>query len=171
MPKYTRTNMPFSLVAWFYIILIIVLVFSMIYKYPFIILVFPVLAVWVYSDNKNNKKKYNSLLIERQELSICEFSRSFNCKEIDTWVIRAVYEQIQAYVSSENTLLPIKAQDNLFEILDIDEEDLELDIVEEIMQRTGRTMEDSCNNPYYDKVCTVKDLVLFVNEQPLEKNT
>ena len=33
--------------------------------------------------------------LQRTRESICEFSRAFEVRETDTWVIRAVYEQLQ----------------------------------------------------------------------------
>ena len=104
---------------------------------------------------------------ERKELSICEFSRSFDTKKIDTWVLRAVYEQLQNYVPK----IPIKADDLLFELLEIDEEDLEFGLIEEIAQRTGRSIENTESNKFYGNVKTVNDLVNFINEQPLIKPT
>ena len=50
--------------------------------------------------------------------------------------------------------------------LEIDDEDLDMDLVAEIGQRTGRSMENAEKNPYYGKVSTVEDLVLFFNLQP-----
>ncbi|MEM7018209.1 MAG: hypothetical protein AAF512_12820, partial [Pseudomonadota bacterium] len=64
--------------------------------------------------------------------------------------------------------VPIKASDNLFETLKFDADDLDLDLVEEIAQRTGRSLEDGESNPYYGKVTTVGNLVLFFNHQAIE---
>jgi hypothetical protein len=49
--------------------------------------------------------------------------------------------------------------------LKLDEDDLDLDLIEEIAQRTGRSMENFESNPYYGKVTTARDLVLFFNHQ------
>ena len=46
-----------------------------------------------------------------------------------------------------------------------------MDILEEIFQRTNRSFENTEKNSLYGKVETVKDLVLFINEQPQLKNT
>ncbi|MCU7873666.1 MAG: hypothetical protein KZQ91_13075 [Candidatus Thiodiazotropha sp. (ex Lucinoma borealis)] len=82
-----------------------------------------------------------------------------------------MYEQIQEYVSLSKVFVPLRADDDLFDLLEIDEEDLDLDLLEEIAQRTGRSMNNTEKNPYFEKVRTLGDLVYFVNEQPLVKCT
>lgn len=67
--------------------------------------------------------------------------------------------------------LPLKPTDDIFELLEIDSEDLDMDILEEIAQRTGRSIENTERNPFYGKVQTLEDLVLFFNEQPLAQST
>jgi hypothetical protein len=73
---------------------------------------------------------------------------------------------VQRIVCSDY-LLPIKADDHLFDTLMLDEDDLDLDLVEIISQRTGRSLEQYENNPFYGKVTTVRNLVLFLNCQPV----
>lgn len=65
-------------------------------------------------------------------------------------------------------MFPIKADDNLFDDLLLDADDLDLDLVELISKRTGRTLDGYKNNPYYGKVTTVRNLVLFFNAQKKE---
>ena len=83
----------------------------------------------------------------RQNESICTFTRHFEYREIDTWVIRAVYEQLQDYMSSEKESFPIRPTDDVFVDLKIDEEDFECDLVEQIAQRSGRSLEEIENQP------------------------
>jgi hypothetical protein len=80
-------------------------------------------------------------------------------------VIRAVYEQLQEYLGG-NPPVPIRAEDRLKDDLPLDMEDVELDIALQISRRTGRSLSNTIANPYYAKVKTVKDLVLFFNAQP-----
>ena len=168
MPKYKEPKSSiFTLVLGF--ILIVLLIISAVYSVlstPYLLLVIPVLAIYIYYENKRTKTKFSLLAEERKEISICEFARSFNTKKIDTWVVRAVYEQIQAYVPT----IPIKENDTLFELLEIDEEDLEFDLLAEISQRTGRSLEGLENNKHFKKLKTVGDLVYMFNEQPLKNN-
>ena len=127
--------------------------------------VIALLVVLSVVENKRHKTRLVALAESRSGESICEFARSFEPKEIDTWVVRAVYEQLQRYLS-EDTSVPVRATDRLKEDLPIDSEDLEMDLMAEIAQRTGRSLDNTIDNPYYDKVRTVGDLVLFFNAQP-----
>jgi len=120
--------------------------------------------VWSAIDQPKVERHFIELCKERDGLSICEFAREFDTKVVDTWVIRAVYEQLQAALPTKQSI-PIKASDTLFDILMLDEDDLDLDLVEEIAQRTGRSLEGYENNPYYGKVTTARNLVLFFNHQ------
>lgn len=117
--------------------------------------------------NRNFKARLVALATVRRSDSICSFSRSFDTREVDTWVIRAVYEQLQNYLSSAYPDFPIRADDRLIDGLSIDAEDLDMDLVSEIAERTGRSLENAKSNPYYQQVHTVRDLVLFFNAQPL----
>ena len=100
--------------------------------------------------------------------SICTFARSFDMRAVDTWVIRAVYEQLQACLAHDHAGFPVRASDALVKGLLDDADDLDLDLVFEIAQRTGRSLESAERNPLYGKVTTVRDLVVFFNAQPLE---
>ena len=128
------------------------------------------ITVWSYLERPKIDKFYENLYAQREGLSICDFSKEFDCKEIDAWIIRAVYEQIQENIPFEKEI-PIKGGDNLKEDLGFDDDDLDLDLAEQIFQRTGRTMKGCESNPYYGKVNTVRDLVLFFNHQPNENAT
>lgn len=118
----------------------------------------------VKTEHAKIEKHFQQLYKEREGLSICEFAREFDAKVIDTWIIRAVYEELQDMLLTEQKI-PIKASDNLFDTLMLDEEDIDLDLVEVIAQRTGRSLENNEINPYYGKVTTARNLVLFFNHQ------
>jgi hypothetical protein len=116
-------------------------------------------------ENHRRRRQLKHLAELRAGESICEFARSFERKGVDTWVIRAVYEELQDYLG-KNPVIPIRATDRLDDDLPIDMEDLEMDLAVQISQRTGRSLTDSVANPYYEKIRTVEDLVLFFNAQP-----
>jgi len=170
MPKYKYTGQWPPFAHWLFLALLLLPLIWFAWEEPIVLVFIGVIALWTIIDVKRQSKKLQRLLDERKELSICEFARSFNGKEIDTWVIRAVYEQIQEYVVTDGGPLPIKADDNLVETLELDDDDLDLDLLEEILQRTGRSIENTENNPYFNKVKTVRDLVYFINEQPIVTN-
>lgn len=163
MPKYMRKR---SWPAW---IALVILAFVPVYfllNFPIATCIVVVaLIVMSVAGHKRNKARLKFLAESRSRESICEFARSFERKEIDTWVVRAVYEQLQGHLGG-NSPVPIRAIDRLTEDLPIDTEDLEMDVMAEISQRTGRSLKNTTANPYYDKVKTVGDLVLFFNAQP-----
>lgn len=171
MPKYVPTNTWPPFVGWMLLAVFMGGFLWWIWEKPIVLLFIVVIGVMIVIEQRNRRIKLAKLFKERKELSICEFARSFDCRSIDTWAIRAVYETIQDYVSTPGATIPIKADDDLTDVLEIDDEDLDMDLLVEMLQRTGRSMEDTPNNPYYGKVKTVADLVYFVNAQPLVTNT
>jgi hypothetical protein len=171
MPSYEPPNKPMGIKEWVFVIVILSVLAYLTWKEPWIVLLIPLIYIASNINNKRIKKKLSILLDERKEQSICEFARSFEKYRVDTWVIRAVYEQIQEYVAMSGVILPLKATDDIYEMLGIDSEDFEMDILEEIAQRTGRSIENTERNPFYGKVQTLEDLVLFFNEQPLVQST
>lgn len=122
-----------------------------------------VLAYDAIFDRPKRNRHFQQLSAQRAGLSICEFARSFDAN-IDTWVIRAVYEQLHSALPSAHRI-PIQAADYLLDTLMFDDEDV-WDLAEEVAQRTGRSLEGYTHNPYYGKVTTVEHLVLFFHHQP-----
>ena len=171
MPPYEPTSEPMGIKEWVFVILILSISAYLIWKEPWLTLLIPLVYIASLIDNKRIKKNLSILRDERKDQSICEFARAFEKYKVDTWVIRAVYEQIQEYVAMSGVILPLKATDDILELLGIDSEDLEMDILDEIAQRTGRSIENTERNPFYGKVQTLEDLVLFFNEQPLAQST
>lgn len=98
---------------------------------------------------------------------ICEFARSFDCRAVDTWIVRAVFEELQEELGQVQPF-PLRATDRFVEELHIDLEELEMTHVPAIAARTGRSLERCKSNPYWGQVCTVSDLVHFFNEQPMQ---
>jgi hypothetical protein len=111
----------------------------------------------------NNKEHscVRQFATERQNESICSFARSFNCRTTDTWVIRAVYEELQLFYPC----FPLRATDRFKEDLHMDDEDL-ADIGLDMAYRSCRSMKNTEMNPMFGNVKTVGDLVRFLNGQP-----
>lgn len=131
-----------------------------------------VVAAFMYFSTKSSRAlpaKLKELAEERQGESICEFARQFNTRDVDPWVIRAVYEQLQDYLSPMHVSFPLRAEDRLMGGLICDPDDLDMDLVVQVSKRTGRSLENPKNNPFYERVHTVRDLVYFFNAQPLNK--
>ena len=140
------------------------------YYSPIVLAVFAGMAilafVWSYFEQPNRDAYFAKLCAGRNCISICTFAREFEAREVDTWIIRATYEEVQRAICFDK-LVPLKAADHLFETLKLDEDDLDLDLVEIIAQRTGRSLDGYEENPFYGKVTTVRNLVLFFNCQPV----
>ncbi len=96
---------------------------------------------------------------------LCNFARAFDTRQVDTWIIRAVWDSLQFYVGSKSGPFPLLPEDQIFEDLCIDPEDLD-DIITGVAERTGYSVDDCESNPVYGNVESVGDLVLFVNHQP-----
>ncbi|TQV78001.1 hypothetical protein FKG95_20495 [Denitrobaculum tricleocarpae] len=96
----------------------------------------------------------------RRGESICSFARSFDCRVIDSWIVRAVYEEF-------SDSFPVRAEDSFRDDLRTDEEDLE-DSIEAIAQRIGRSLDNTEANLLWGRLenATACDLVLFLNAQP-----
>lgn len=107
-----------------------------------------------------DKWRQQRLAAQRRSENICTFARSFNCRSTDTWIIRAVFDELSLYVT-----FPIRGSDRFEEDLKLDALDL-VEIAQVVAQRTGRPLEQCEQNPLYDKVRTVRDLVDFFRHQP-----
>lgn len=95
----------------------------------------------------------------RTNATICHFARAFERRAVDTWILRATYEQL-----SESHGKPIRADDDLFDLLDVEEVEFE---VLEVAERCGRSVDHPEANPFHEGLTTVRDLVLFLNHQPM----
>jgi hypothetical protein len=113
---------------------------------------------------RREKRRLAALAATRGGKSICEFARSFDTRAVDTWVIRAVYEELQDLLRSNYPSFPLRASDR-FEDLGIDDDDLEMDVAAVVAERTGRTLDDADRNPFFKKLRTVADLVMFFDAQ------
>lgn len=113
-------------------------------------------------------RRLSWLAAERQGESICTFAKSFDYRAIDTWIIRAVFEELQPWCKSGRLVMPLRAADDLEGVLNIDLEDLE-ELFFDIADRSRRSTEDCDRNPLFGKVKTVSDLVSFLVHQPSKK--
>jgi hypothetical protein len=112
------------------------------------------------------EERLREVAAAREGESICEFARAFDPKVVDTWVIRAVYEQLQKQFEHVHPSFPLRAEDRLKEDLHLDDDDLDLDVAVQVEERTGRSLDNTGVNPYRGSVRTVRDLVMFFQAQP-----
>ncbi len=103
---------------------------------------------------------------DRQTSNICSYARSFDYRNVDTRVMRAVYRKMQAWIGPvDNRLFPVESNDGFDTLYRMDPGDLE-DIYFEIADELGISTDRPEENPYFDRVSTVKELVLFLLHQP-----
>lgn len=140
------------------------------YKCPWLLLALPAIAVFIWRSNVKYIRQMQALAQSRAGEDICTFVRAFDCHSTDTWILRAVYEEMSRCVQVDGGAFPLRPDDRWEEDLQIDDEDMSMDLLPEIARRAGRSLEHTEKNPYYCKVMTVRDLVSFLEHQPkLEK--
>lgn len=107
---------------------------------------------------------------ERAGDSICTFARALDYRRIDTKVIRAAYEAGQDYFAYLGRPFPLRPTDRFAEDFTMDDEDVD-DLVIDAASRAGRSIENSEDNPFYDRVKSVGDMIEFLCCQPVSKKT
>ncbi len=125
-------------------------------------------AVWLagMADRRYRKRLVARMNAGREGDALCRFAREFDCRAVDTWLIRATFEEVQgAYHGVSSHPVPVRAADRWEEDLRIDGDDLD-EIGGRVAQRAGYHMDDCRHNPLYGKVKTVGDLVAFLCHQP-----
>lgn len=115
--------------------------------------------------NRREKRKFAEMCNVRDDESIGTFARSFSTRHVDTWVIRAAHQEIQQLVKSYIPAFPVRASDSLVDDLHFDSDDID-DLLVDVASRSGHSLDETGRNPFYGRVKTVRDLVLFVNAQP-----
>ncbi|QOX77499.1 hypothetical protein FY034_00590 [Trichlorobacter lovleyi] len=145
--------------------LMLYVLLSAITRHPWMLALFAALAVTTLYSNKRHRQKLMGMTEERAHEGICTFARSFDRNQVDTWVIRAVHDELQQQVKFPEGACPLRASDRLEKDLKIDPDDIE-DLIPVVAQRAGRSLEHTERNPFYKKISTAGDVVLFINAQP-----
>lgn len=114
---------------------------------------------------RNHRLRIAAAAQSRASDSICQFARSFDTRNVDTWIVRAVYEALQQELCHAVPAFPVKATDKLADLL-LDPDDLDMTVAPKVSMRSGRSLENPEANPFYGKVLSVADLVMFFNNQP-----
>jgi len=103
--------------------------------------------------------------------NICKYTRSFDFRKTDTKIMREIFNLVQEWTEKYDGIsFPVQAEDSFEKLYQMDDEDLE-DILLEATKKLGISIENTEKNPYFNKVETVKDLVLFLNFQAKLKCT
>ena len=65
--------------------------------------------------------RFKRLAKRRAGLSICQFVRSFDYRQVDTIIIRAVYEGLQGWTTFGIKQFPVMAVDNLAKVYGLEQ--------------------------------------------------
>jgi len=157
----------------FWVYLITALILASFFYFAYLLLTTPVLlaiflvlfliACWRWGMHEQRMRE---LALKRSAEDISSFVRDFDIRRTDTWVIRAVYEELSRWLQVDDRPFPIHADNRWEEDLKIDSEDMDKDILPDIAYRAGRSLEDTEKNPYYGRVKTIRDIVGFLEYQP-----
>ncbi len=118
MPPYVPT--PVTIVDWMIFVVWAAAIVYLLWLFPWSIAILAVLAILIWLETRKPNAKLAPLIEERDGESICGFARSFDAKVVDTWVIRAVYEELQSEAEANGKSVPIRADDSLTDDLQID---------------------------------------------------
>jgi len=154
--------------VWAYPILMLLLIGLglLVYRHPYSIFVLLAFSIIAWLSAIIDRRYRLRLAKSRTGESICTFVEAFDCHHTDTWILRAVYEELSKFLTVGGSPLPIRADDQCCERdLKIDPEDLE-HLGRRIAHRAHRSMKNTKQNPLYGKVKTVRDLVGFFEFQP-----
>jgi len=130
---------------------------------PLILVAIAGLALLLWTGALLERKRIQKIIKHRSD-NICDFRRSFDCRAVDPWIIRATHEELGKYLDSHRGF-PLRADDDFEKDLKIDGEDLD-DLAYTVAARTGYDMTACDQNPIYGKVKTVRDFVMFFTHQP-----
>lgn len=151
--------------GWIVWVLVVAAVVNLIYQVPWILLVaIAAVPLGKWSEAKA-ARRLRAWALQRSHRSICTFAREFDFRRTDAWILRAVYEEISRYLAVDGRPVPVGADERWAEDLQIDPEDLE-DLLSDIAFRAGRTLENAAENPFLQKMETIRDLVNFLEWQP-----
>lgn len=163
----SKAHPPLSLTAWMLLIGFASWCLYMLWQYPLISgLFFGAVAALHWHHQRGIRHHLRMLATSRAGESICAFARAIDCRTLDTWIVRAVYEEIQDHLSPAFPTFPVRWTDRLVEDLRIDPDAMDEELAMDISERTGRDLRNSDANPLFGKVKTVRDLVLFFHAQP-----
>jgi len=164
MPKYEVPKT--SIWTWIFLVVTILSLCYAAYEDINVMYLFVALIIFIIIMSTIGDKKYERLKESRKDWNIGSFAKEFNLKEVDTWVVRAVYEAVYDEVE-----IPIKADDDIDKDLRIDMGDLGFDeILINVSQRTGRVLtEESVAYNDIENITSIRDLVYFFNGLQREK--
>jgi hypothetical protein len=165
-------NSPLKPVRWLVLAGLVALILYCAWLHPAVVgIVLAATIVFSIWWNQATRRSLQRLAESRKGETISEFVASFDAGNTDTWILRAVYEELQAYLAPHFPAFPVRAEDDLCRDLKIEQPHLDFDIARRVLERTGRSLDGAQLNPLYGKVRTVRDFVNFVADQPWRGTT
>lgn len=127
----------------------------------------PVLVVTGYLMivSASENRRLRRVALQRMNDNICTFARSFDCRTIDSWTVRAAYEELQKYFASSGQAFPIRASDRFKEDFGLDGEDI-VDLMFAISERSQHDITFLAKELDARQIHTVSDLVTLVSNLP-----
>ena len=150
--------------------LLVYTIFELLFHPTWFTLAVAIIVLYIAVAIHMDIRKRNRLREARAGHSICTFARALPMRELDPWVVRATYEELGRSLGSEKDPFPVLPSDRLQKDYTMDEEDFE-DILYDILQRAGRSLENIENNPMLQKVVTVEDLIRAIQWQAKSDET
>ena len=170
MRRFSRHMLPSpepstTVAGWIFLSVAVPAAIGLFWLRPYLLIVVAAIVLFGTVLSIVDGRRWRRIAAERTGESICTFARSFNCRAVDPWIIRAVYEELQPYVNTPERRVPIRATDRLDEDLKIDWEDFE-DLAADVAHRAQRSLTGYDRNPFFWRLYTVRDFVAFLNHQP-----
>jgi hypothetical protein len=116
-------------------------------------------------ETRRHAARLRRIAVQRPDESICTFVREFDVRAVDTWVLRAVYEELSQDIGGAGAPFPLHADDAVTDLLGIDPDDFG-EMAAQIASRCGRSLAGAAANPLHGKVATPRDLVRYLMAQP-----
>ena len=141
----------------------------------FFVLIWAALWPFLIVGHFAHRSHLRRLGADRVGEDIGTFARGFNRRSepFDSWVVRATWDALTPHVMSDGRCLPLRKADRLVEDLCIDPDDilfdLKSDLVAEVAERLGHSLDNPESNLHCGHMETVGDLVRFVTNQPPAK--
>jgi hypothetical protein len=153
-------------IGWLMLLVWILSLISLAVQFPWALLVIALLVVVGIHMGSVEKERRTTLAKERQGESLCTFVRSLDYRATDTWILRAVYEELTSYRGRDEPVVPIRPDDELCRTLGIDAEDLTEYLLPVIAYRSGRSLDLGAEDTSLVSIRTVTDVVQFLLNQP-----
>lgn len=157
-------DVPIGIKGGVIMVILITLLGVWVYNYPEVLLIILAFYIIAITGTLQEEKRFKRIKEVRVGESICTFTRSLPYREIDPWIIRAVWDGCQDFLGAKKDgYFPIRTTDKLDDFFISDDI---VDLLEKAASRSKRSFIGEEKNPLYGKVDTVGDLIHFLNKQP-----